>query len=103
MSTVITTPAITDVAAGSEADARSVVAGAANPNAATVLYPASVNVGVELGSVGGTAAATDLANLVRGGTGASALSAAHWKAGPPAAGTTTDPGVLAALRAAWQE
>src|SRR5204862_2873579 len=41
MSTVITTPAITDVAAGSEADARSVVAGAANPNAATVLYPAS--------------------------------------------------------------
>jgi hypothetical protein len=103
MSTVLTAPAVIDLATGTEADALTVLQGAANKNAASVLYPAAVNVGVEFGQAGDSAEARDLAALVRGSTGTGALTTAGWKAGPPAAGSTTDPGELAALRAAWLE
>src|SRR3954471_5197216 len=103
MGEVLTAPAITDVADGSEADALSILRGAANQNGATVLYPAAVKVGVVFGQIGDSAEARDLAELVRGSAGTGSLTAANWKSGAPATGTTTDPGELAALRAAWRE
>src|SRR5438094_1586566 len=103
MSTVLTAASVIDLATGTDADAQSVLRGAANKNAAIVLYPAAVNVGVEFGQAGDTAEARDLGALVRGSAGADALTATNWKPGPPAAGTTTDADELAALRGAWLE
>ncbi|MDQ1395838.1 MAG: hypothetical protein QOG64_1097 [Acidimicrobiaceae bacterium] len=102
VTTVLTAAAVTDTVATTEAEALGVLDQAANRNAVAVLYPSAVVVDVELGSVGTGGPTTNLAALVRGSAGRDALTTAHWKLGPPAAGTTTDSGVLAALRAAWR-
>ena len=101
MATVLTTPSLTDLAAGAEAEAMSVLATAADRNGAVVLYPSKVVADVELGTIGASGSAGDLGRLVRGSAGAKALTEARWRVGPPPPGTTTDPGVLAALRSLW--
>ena len=106
MGTVYTAPAVVDLATGNGADAVSVSGRAANQKSAGVFYPESVRVkfvGVEFGQLGDTAEARDLAQFMRSNTGVAAVTQFGWSASPPGVGSTTDPGVLAALRALWQE
>jgi hypothetical protein len=95
----------TDVVYTTEATALSVKSSAADKNAATVLYPAPVTTAnVELGTIA-TAdreRVAKLTRIVRGSAGTKALAGAGWK--PPSESKgTTDPGILAGLRAAWNQ
>jgi hypothetical protein len=100
-----TAGASTDVVYTTEATAQSVLAGAANKNVATVLYPAPVTTAnVELGTIANAdrKKTAKLAKIVGGRAGAKALADAGWK--PPSQQQgTTDPGILAALRVAWDQ
>ena len=85
------------------AESQTILAGAADRKAVTLLYPAPMaRADVVLGAPGRTRATTRLATIVRAAARRRALAEEGWKEPGAVQGTAPDAVTLAAMRAAWE-